>query len=177
MITRDPHGSGKRISAGGIEIGALPAHRDVEMRACGAAGAAAQSDDLAPRFTGSPFLYFELGKMQVESEQSLAVIEHDEIAFEIKRPRQQHRAVIHGGDGSAGRDAEIEAEVRARGFAVEDALGAKDVGNLSFGGRGELSRPLALWRDPVQIVLLDLLTFCDLFLLLGGGFGELAFEH
>jgi len=84
----------------------LPPHFDVEMRACGPAGAAAQSEDL-PALHRIPFFYFELGKMQVESQQTLAVIEHNEIPFEIKWPRQKHSAVIHGGDGSSGRDAEI----------------------------------------------------------------------
>jgi hypothetical protein len=43
------------------------------MRARGAAGAAAQSDFLAA-FYLIPFVYFELGKMQIKSQQTLPVV-------------------------------------------------------------------------------------------------------
>ena len=56
------------------------------------------------------------------------MIQHDEVALEIQRPRQQHRAVVHGFNGSSGGDAEIEAPVSAADLAVENALGAEDVG-------------------------------------------------
>ena len=103
------------------------------MRARGAARAAAQSDFLAT-FHLLSFLYFELGEMQVQSQQTLAVIEYDEISLEIERPRQEHSAVIHGGDGSSAGDAEIQTLVWARGFAVEDALGTEYVGDGRVGG-------------------------------------------
>lgn len=84
----------------------------MEMRACGSARSAAQADYL-PAFYPIPFLYFELGEMQIKSEQTLAVIEYDEVAFEIEWACQQHGAVIHGSDGCSARNAEIQAQVRA----------------------------------------------------------------
>ena len=59
------HGSRRLIRLRGIEIRSLPAHRDMEMRAGGAAGAAAQADYLAPLYLIA-FFHFELRKMQVE---------------------------------------------------------------------------------------------------------------
>src|ERR1700682_3576064 len=94
----------------GIEVGALPTDRDVEMGAGGASGAAAQADGLAA-LNVVALVHFEFGQMEIEGEQSLAVIEHDKIALEIERPRQQNRAIIHGGDGSPAGDAEIQAQV------------------------------------------------------------------
>ena len=104
----------------------MPAYCDVEMRACGPAGAAAQANDLSS-FYLIPFLYFEFGKMEIKSKQALSVVQHDEITLEIQRPCQQDCAGIHGGDGSATGDAEIQAKVSALRFAVEDALGVEDV--------------------------------------------------
>ena len=54
------------------------------MRASRASGSSAQSDDLAALHLVA-FLYFELREMQVEREQTLAVIDYDEVAFEVKR--------------------------------------------------------------------------------------------
>src|SRR5205807_1820524 len=105
----------------GIQISALPADGHVEMGTSGSSRAAAQSDGLAALHVVALF-HFEFGQMQVEGEQALAVIEHDEIALEIERPSEQHRAVIHGRDGSPAGDTEIQAQVGARGLAVEYAL-------------------------------------------------------
>src|SRR5208282_1812482 len=122
----------------GIEVGSLPAHCYVQMRSGGAAGAAAEADFLAA-FYPVPFFYFEFGKMQVEGEQSLAMIEHDKVAFEVEWAREQNGAFVHGFDRSTRRNAEIQAEVRAGGFAVEDPLGGEDVRNRSVCGGEELS--------------------------------------
>ena len=104
-------GKGQTHQGGGIEIGSLPAYGDVEMRAGGASGAAAEADHLTALYRIA-FLHLEFGKMEVERQQTLSVFEHHEIAFEIKRASQQHRAVIHGFDGSSAGCAEVEAEVR-----------------------------------------------------------------
>src|SRR5712671_3824884 len=96
----------------GIQISALPADGDVEMGTGGSSRAAAQADGLAPLHAVA-LLHFELGQMQVEGEQSLAVVEHDKIALKIERPSQQDRALVHGGDGRSAGDAEVEAQVRA----------------------------------------------------------------
>ena len=145
------------------------------MRTRSPASAATQSHDL-PAFYRIALFDFELGKMQVEGEQALAVIEHDEIALEIKRPRQQHCTVIHGGNRSPAGDAKIQAQVRTGSLAVEDAFGTEYVGNLSNYRGSELSRPLAFGRDPVQIVLLNFLAFFYLLLLFGTRLSELAFD-
>ncbi len=169
-------GRRKRSRPSRIEVGSLPANRDVKVRSRGPARAAAQADFL-PAFYLFPFLHFELGKMQIQGEQTLAVIQHDEIALEIKRPCQQYRAIVHGLDRSTAGNAKIQAEMRALCFSIEDTSGAEDVGNFSVGGLGEISRPLALRSDPAQIILLDLLAFFNFLLLLGIGFGEFAFDR
>src|SRR5579863_440052 len=114
--------------------------------------------------------------MHVDGQQALAVIEHDEVALVIKWTCQQHCAVVHGLDGSSSRDAEIQAPMGARGLAVENSLGAEDVRNLSLSRGDECAGPFAIGRDAVQVVLLNLAAFIDLFLLLWGGLSELAFN-
>ncbi len=147
----------------------------MEVGAGGASGAAAQSHDL-PALHLVPFFYFELGKVEVEGEESLAVVDDDAVAFEIEETGQQHRTRIHGGDGSSSGDAEIESPMGALSVAIEDALRTVDVGDGGYGWGSELAIPLAVRRDPAQVVLLDLHAFCDLLLLLGARFGEFLFD-
>src|SRR5579862_3348047 len=67
-----------------IHVNALPAYRNVQMRPGGPPGAAAQSDflSLADLVT---FLDLEFGKMHIKTQQSLPMIDDDEITFEEKR--------------------------------------------------------------------------------------------
>src|SRR5216683_5737782 len=110
--------------------------------------------------------------MQIQSEKTLPVIEHDEITFEIQRSRQQHRAVIHRINRSPAGNSKIQAQMWTGGFAIEDTPGAENVRNRSLHGRGKWSRPLALGSDPVQIFFLNLLAFLNLFLLLRARLGK-----
>ena len=156
-----------------IKIRSLPSHRDVKVGTGGPSRAAAQANLLTALYLIS-FLDFEFRKVQIQGQQTLAVIDYDEIAFEIQRTGQQYGAGIHCGNGSSSRNSEIQPQVRTRRLAIEDALGTEDVRNRSVGRSGELSRPFALSSDPVQKFLLDLLSFLNLFLLFGIGFGELS---
>ena len=104
-----------------IKIGPLPANRDMKMWAGGAAGASAKTDNIAAPHHVT-LLHFEFGKMQIEGEESLAVIEDDEVALKIHGARQEHGAGIHGGDGCSGGDAEIKPLMRTLRHAVEDTL-------------------------------------------------------
>ena len=64
----------------------------------------------------------------------------------------------------------------AADLAVENALGAEDVGDFCVRRSGEFAGPLAGGSDAAQIILFYLLAFFDLFLLLGSGLGEFAFD-
>jgi len=152
---------GQLQQPGGVEVGALPADGDVKMRAGGSAGATAEADFLAAGY-GVSFFHFEFGEVEVEGEESLAVVDHHAVAFEIEKAGQQHGAGIHGRDRGSGGDAEIQALMFALGHAVEDSLRTVDVRYGSFGGRGEVAVPSAVGRDAIQIVLLDLLAFLGL---------------
>ena len=105
----------------GIEIRALPSHRNMEMRAGSPARATAQADLLAALHLIS-FLHVELGKVEVEGKQSLAVVDDNAVPFEIQEARQQHRALVHGRNWGPGGNTEIKAEMRALRLAVEDSL-------------------------------------------------------
>jgi hypothetical protein len=113
--------------------------------------------------------------MRVKGQQTLAVIQCDEVALEIKWPRQQHRTVFMAATG-------VPLGTRKsrprRGLEVLPLKIRSEpkTSEISASAGGELSRPLAVRRDPAQIVLFDLLTFFNFFLLLGGGLGELAFN-
>ena len=61
--------------------------------------------------------------------------------------------------------------------AVEDALGAEDIGGRGIDGGGEVSIPFAVGSDAAEIILLDLHLLGDLGLLLGGWLGELLFDR
>src|ERR1700739_2887024 len=60
----------------GIEVDALPAHCNMEMRSGSSPGASAHPDFLTA-FDRFSFFHFEFGKMEIESKQSLAVIDRD----------------------------------------------------------------------------------------------------
>ncbi len=67
---------------GRIQVNALPAHRQVEMRSGSPARASAQADLLSPRNPLSLF-YPDFRKVEIKCEQSLPVIDHHAVAFEI----------------------------------------------------------------------------------------------
>ena len=67
---------------GRIQINALPAHRQVEMRSGSPARASAQADLLSARNPFSLF-YPDVRKMEIKRQQSLPVIDHHAVAFEI----------------------------------------------------------------------------------------------
>src|ERR1700690_206646 len=157
----------------GVEVDALPANPDIKVGTGGAPRSTTEPYHL-PAFDRVAFFYFELGKMQVEREQALAVINYHEIAFVVQKPRQQHRAAVHRCDGSSSVDAEIQAVMSAQRFAVENALDAKHVGNVRLRRRGELPLPPALGRDASQVFLLYFLGFFNLLLLFGIWLGKLA---
>ena len=100
----------------------------MKMRSGRPAGAAAQADDLASLYLLA-FLHFEFGKMQVKREQALAMVDHDEISFEVKRPGEQHSAIVHGLDWSSAGYSEIETKMWARCLAVKNSFGAEDIRN------------------------------------------------
>ena len=109
-----------------IKISSLPSHRDMEMWARGPSRPSAKTNLLAALYLLA-FLYLEFRKMQIQSEQPLAVIKHNEIALEIKWPRQQHDSIIHCGNRGSARNAKIQTEMWTRGLAIEDAPGTKNV--------------------------------------------------
>ena len=144
----------------------------MEVRAGGTTGATAETDFLTTFYVLALF-HLELGEMKVESEQSLAVVDDDAIAFEVEEACEEDSACVHGSDRCSCGDAEIESLVLALGLTVENALRTVDVGCGGVGGSGEVPIPLAIGSDTAQIVLLDLHAFCDLRLLLGIRLGEL----
>src|SRR6267154_1826819 len=100
----------------------------MQMWPSGAPGAAAESNLLA---LGNVLAFFhaELRKMEVEREQSLAVVNHDAVAFEVECAREDHGAGIDCRNGSAGGRVEIQSLMRALDSSVEDALHSEDVRN------------------------------------------------
>src|SRR5882672_8200722 len=101
----------------------------MQMRTGGASSAAAERDRLSFGDMLS-FLDAHLGKVQIESEQSLPVINHDAVAFEVEWLRQNHGAGVDRGNLGAGGNAKIESLMRTLHRAVEDALHSEDVGNV-----------------------------------------------
>jgi hypothetical protein len=51
--------------------------------------------------------------MKAKGQQTLAMIQYDEVALERKWPRQQHRTVIHGSHWSSAGHSEIQTQVGA----------------------------------------------------------------
>src|SRR5258708_20990443 len=114
--------------------------------------------------------------MKVEREKSLPMINYDTVPLVIKEARQQHRPLIHGGDGSSRGNAVVQSEVWTLGGAVENSLRAEDIGNGSIGGAYEFIISLTGWRDPAQVILLDLYSFSALCLLLRRRPPEIVFR-
>src|SRR5258705_8453234 len=86
-------GEAQRKQRCGIQIDALPPHGQMQMGSGGAPRAAAQSDLLAFGNVLS-FFYAELGEMKIEREQTLAVVNHNEVAFEVEWASEDHGTAI-----------------------------------------------------------------------------------
>ena len=109
----------------------------MQMRTRGPAGAAAQRDFLPALYLFS-FLNFELGKMQVKRQQSLAVIQHHKAAFEIEWTRQKNRAVIHRRNRRSAGHAEIQALMGTRRLAIKNSHRTENIRDRSFYRCGKL---------------------------------------
>ena len=70
--------------SGWVQIDALPAYGQVEMRSGGPSCASAKTD-LLPALDPLSLLYLDFRKMKIKRQQSLPVIEHDAVTFEIQR--------------------------------------------------------------------------------------------
>src|ERR1043166_4013032 len=103
----------------------------MQVRARGASGPAAKCDKLPSRHFVA-FLGLELREMHVNRDQALAMIQHDAISFEIKRPCQDHTPRVRRVNRRAYTRAEIEPQVLALFHAVVDAGTAEDAGSLGL---------------------------------------------
>src|SRR5215467_12991007 len=110
--------------------------------------------------------------MEVKSEKSEAVVEDHAVALEVQETSQPDRATVHRGDGRAGRDAEVEAEVWPLRNAIENALRAEDIGRGGIDRGRKTPVPFALGCNPAEILLLDPQRLCDLGLLFRGRLSE-----
>jgi len=68
---------------GGVQIDTLPAYGQVEMRSRGPTRSPAETELLSALDLLS-LLYFDFRKVKVKRQQSLPVIEHDAVPFEIQ---------------------------------------------------------------------------------------------
>ena len=87
------------------------------MRSGDAAGRADEADDRR-RLDGVAGLRVKLGQMRENREQPIAVIDHDRVAREVHRRRQDHVSIVRGADRRAGLADEIDARVRRAPLAV-----------------------------------------------------------
>ena len=69
----------------------MPADGEVEMGAGGASGATAEAHYLSALYLVS-FFYFEFGEVEVEGEESLAVVDDDAVAFKVQETCEKYRA-------------------------------------------------------------------------------------
>ena len=91
------------------------------MRACGASRASAQSDRL-PFADIVAFLNGKFRQMQIERQQTLAVVDHHTIPFKEQRPGQDDATAVDRCDRRSTGNAEIKPLMRAPDGTVEDAL-------------------------------------------------------
>lgn len=96
----------------GIEIFALPANAEMQMRTVGAAGGAAECDELA---AGDMLAFFhpELRKMHVDGGEAEAMIDDNAVSLEVERAGEDNASGVDGMDGSALAGAVIEATMNA----------------------------------------------------------------
>ena len=104
------------------------------------------------------------------------MVDYHAVSFEIEEAREEHRAIVHGSDGSAAVDSEVEAEVRALRDSIKDPLGSENVGGGGIDWSREVAAPLELGRDAAEVVLFNLYAFGDLCLLLRVRRGELLLD-
>src|SRR5450755_3085722 len=108
--------------------------------------------------------------MQIESEQSLAVVDDYTISFKEKRARQNHAAPVDRRDRRPRGDTKIESLMRALNRSVENALDPEYVGDGGVHRGSERTSPLPLGRDRLEDLGLCLLVL--LYLALGFGIGR-----
>src|SRR5580698_11479343 len=108
----------------------------MQVRTGGASCAAAQSDGLAFLHIVA-FFHQEFRQMQIERQQSLAMVDHYAISFKEQRPRQDDSPAVDGCDRGSTGHAKIETLMRALDGAVEDTLDSEDVGDLGIHRRGK----------------------------------------
>src|ERR1700745_430586 len=101
--------------------------------------------------------------MHVEAQQSLTVVDHDTIAFEIERPRENHRPAVHGRNGCVWANAVIEPLMDALGDAIENPAWAERVRGLGIHRSGKRTGPFPLGRDAAEDVVLEFLVSLDFF--------------
>src|SRR5271156_4324579 len=109
--------------------------------------------------------------MQIESQQSLPVVDHDKVAFKEKRLRQDDASAIYSFDRRAGGHAEIEPLMRALNGTVKNALDSKQIGDLGIHRRRERSFPFAVGRNSFKSLGLNLFALLNLALIFGAGRG------
>src|SRR5271157_57943 len=142
----------------------------MQMRTSGASRTSAESDRL-PLIHIVAFLNQEFRQMQIERQQSLAMVDHHAIPFKEQRPRQDNASAVDGCDrGSAGH-AEIEPLMRALYRTVEDALDSENVRDRGIHRSCERTFPFAAGTDSFKNLGFGFLVLLDLALLFGAGRG------
>src|SRR5208282_4746787 len=129
------------------------------------------SSDLLSFFYFITFLDRKFRQMQIEGEQSLAVVDHYAIAFKEQRPGQDDASAIDGSYRCSTGNAEIEALMRALHGTVEDAFDSKHVGDRGIHRRRKRTLPFAVRAQGFEGLVFGCLVLFDFLLLFGTGCG------
>src|SRR5438874_6268980 len=109
--------------------------------------------------------------MKVKGLQSLSMIKHHTIAFEIQRTREQHRPGIENRNWSARWNGIIEPLMHALNLAIEHSPGSKNVGDRRIHRSSEIAGPLPFCVRVAKGLRLDRFILMDALQLLRAWFG------
>ncbi len=153
----------------------------MEVGAGDAAGGSAEAELLAAGDWLAGF-YVDAGQVHGVADETLAVVDHDAVAFVVEVLGEEDGACVSGEDGGAGGGAEVGALVDAGELAVEGAAGAEAVrqgstGRVVDGGR-KTSRPegfVGFFGLGESLGFYFAVGF-DFLLLFGAGFDEFGWD-
>src|ERR1700722_1733057 len=136
----------------------------MKMRPGSPPRASAQPNQLS-LFDLVAFLNQKFRQVQVERQQSLAVVNHHAVPLIEEQPCEDHLAAIDRGNRSSRRHAEVEPLMRGLHRTVKHALDPEHLGNLSLDRRSERTAPLALGAQSLEGLFLGLMILIDLALI------------
>src|SRR5580765_4339411 len=127
----------------GFQVGTLPLHGEMQVRAGGASARSTLCDALTPLY-GRALFHQKLREVHIQSEDGFSVIDYDQTAFEVHVANNDGAPGVGGFDPGAHRGGIVETVVSTLRAAVVDAAHTerRSITGIRRGGEGTLPKTL-----------------------------------